>query len=157
MARSSACKVLETCQGSTVLMFLMYRRKNVDGMTPLCGTPCISTLLLKCPSSFTLADLSSRKHRIHLYILPETPLSSIFVRRPSCQTLSKVFIRLKKTETIFFFSWKAFSVFWVMRASWSSVLPISILGWWQYFLFFHFQKWYQSSVDHLLWKFDHSL
>ena len=53
-------------------------------------------LLLKWPSSFTLADLLCRKHRIYLYVLPETPLSSIFSRRPSRQTLSKTFVRSKK-------------------------------------------------------------
>ena len=89
-ARSSACRVLETCRGSTVVMLLMYRRKSVGEMTPPCGTPSrIFTLLLRWPSSFTLADLSCRKHRIHLYIFPEMPLSSIFSRRPSRQTLSK--------------------------------------------------------------------
>ena len=51
-ARSSACRVLETCRGSTVVMLLMYRRKSVGEMTPPCGTPsCIFTLLLKWPSS----------------------------------------------------------------------------------------------------------
>ena len=86
-------------------------------MTPPCGTPSrIFTLLLKWPSSFTLADLSCRKHRIHLIILPETLLSSIFSRGPSRQTLSKGFVRSKKTETTFFFSWKAFSISWAMRA-----------------------------------------
>ena len=121
--RSSACRVLETCRGSTVVMLLMYRRKSVGEMTPPCGTPSrIFTLLLRWPSSFTLADLSCRKHRIHLYIFPEMPLSSIFSRRPSRQTLSKAFVRSKKTETTFFFSWKAFSISWAMRASWSSVL-----------------------------------
>ena len=34
----------------------------------------------------------------------------------------KLFVRSKKTETTFFFSWKAFSISWAMRASWSSVL-----------------------------------
>ena len=101
-ARSSACRVLETCRGSTVVM-LMCRRKSVGEMTPPCGTPSrIFTLLLKWPSSFILADLSCRKHRVHLYILPEQPLSSIFSRRPSRQTLSKAFVRSKKTETTFF-------------------------------------------------------
>ena len=98
---------IQLCSLSTVshwvLMLLMYRRKTVGEMTPLCGTPRIFTLLLKWPSSFTLADLSCRKHPIHLYILPETPLSSIF-SRPSSQTLSKGFVRSKKTETTFFFS-----------------------------------------------------
>ena len=71
-ARSSACRLLETCTGSTVEM-LIYRRKSVGEMTPPCGTPSrIFMLFLKSPSSFTLADLSCRKHRIHLYILPET-------------------------------------------------------------------------------------
>ena len=61
------------------------------------------SLLLKWTSSFILADLSCRQHRIHLYILPEPPLSSIFSRRPSRQTLSKAFVRSKKTEATFFF------------------------------------------------------
>ena len=121
-AISSACMVLETCQGSTVVMLLMYGRRSVGEMTPPCGTPHSFTLLLKWPSSFTLDDLSCKKHQIHLYILPETPLSSIFSRKPSHQTLSKAFVRSKKIETTFFFSWKAFSVSWAMRASWSSVL-----------------------------------
>ena len=47
---------------------------SVGEMTPPCGTPHIFTLLLKWPSSFTLADLWCRKHRICLYILTETPL-----------------------------------------------------------------------------------
>ena len=67
-------------------------------MTPFCGTSHIFTLFLRCPSSFTFADLSCRKHRIHLYILPETPLSGIFSRRPSRQTLSKAFVRSKKLD-----------------------------------------------------------
>ena len=75
------------------MMLLMYRRKSVGEMTSPCGTPRIFTRLLKCPSSFTLADLSCRKHRVYLYILPEMPLSSIFSRRPSRQTLSKAFVR----------------------------------------------------------------
>ena len=37
-ARSSACRVLETCRGSTVMMLLMNRRKSVGEMTPPCGT-----------------------------------------------------------------------------------------------------------------------
>ena len=32
-ARSSACRVLETCRGSTVVMLLMYRRKSVGEMS----------------------------------------------------------------------------------------------------------------------------
>ena len=63
----------------------------------------IFTFLLKWPSSFTLADLSCRKHRIHLYILPETPLSSIFSRRPSRQTLSKAFVSQRKQRQPFSF------------------------------------------------------
>ena len=128
--RSSACRVLEKCLGSTVVMLLMFRRKSVGEMTPPFGTPHIFTLLLKWPSSFTLADLLCRKHWIHLHILIETPLSSIFSRRPSCQTLSKAFVRSKETETTFFLSWKAFSVSWTMRASFcTSVFPISCLCW----------------------------
>ena len=131
--------------GSTVVMLLMYRRKNVGEMTPPCGTPSrIFTLLLKWPSSFILADLSCRKHRIHLYILPEPPLSSIFSRRPSCQTLSKAFSRSKKTT--FFFSWKAFSIIWAMRASWSSVL-----------LCFRYPVWVGDSLFRYSKNVDYSL
>ena len=46
----------------------------------------------------------------------------IFSRRPSRQTLSKAFVKSKKSETTFLFSWKTFSTSWAMRASWSSVL-----------------------------------
>ena len=53
-------------------MLLMYRRKSVGEMTPPCGTPLIITLSLMYPSSLTFADLSHRKQRIHLYILPDT-------------------------------------------------------------------------------------
>ena len=101
-ARSSACRVLETCRGSTVVM-LIYRRKSVGEVTPPCGTPRIFTLLLKWPSNFILADLSCRKHRIRLYILPEPPLSSILSRRPSRLTLSKAFVRSMKTDNLFLF------------------------------------------------------
>ena len=149
IARSSACRVLETCRGSTVVMLLMYRRKSVGEMTPPCGTPSrIFTLLLKWPSSFILADLSCRKHRIHLYILPEPLLSSIFSRRPSRQTLSKAFVRSKKTENLFLF---LKGILYLLGNEGklifcASVFPISSLCLLQYFPFF--QKWYQSSVDY---------
>ena len=75
-ARSSTRRVLEACRD------VVDVQKSVGEMTPPCGTPRLFVCLLvflflfflcvhKCPSSFTLADLSCRKHRIHLYILPE--------------------------------------------------------------------------------------
>ena len=131
--RSSACRLLETCWGSTVAMLLMYRKKSVSDMTPPCGTPSrIFTLLLKWSSSFTLADLSCRKHRTHLYIPPETPLSCIFSKRRSRQTLSKVLLGRRKQRQPLFFSWKASSISWAMRARrifCASVFPISHLCW----------------------------
>ena len=78
-------------------MLLMYRTKNVGEMTPPCGTPSlILTLSLMYPSSLTLADLSCRKHWIHLYILPDTRLWSTFSRRPSRHTLSNAFCQIKE-------------------------------------------------------------
>ena len=86
------------------MMVLMHRRKRVDEITSPCGTTSrISMLLLRCPSSYTLADLLCEEHRIHLYIRPETPLSSICRRRPSRQILSEAFARSKKAETTFCF------------------------------------------------------
>ena len=76
------------------MMLLMYRRKSVGEMTPPCGTPSrILTVLLKWPPSFTLADMSYRKNRIHLNIFPETELSSIFSRRPSRQTINFCWVK----------------------------------------------------------------
>ena len=72
------------------MMLLIYRRKSVGEITPPCGTPGIFTLLLKCPSSFTIADLSCKKYRIHLYSLPErhTQVSSAGdLRARFCQKL----------------------------------------------------------------------
>ena len=104
---------METCQGSTVMM-LTYRRKSVSEISSLCGSPShIFMLLLRCPYSFTLADLLCKKHWIHMYILPETPFSGILSRGPSHQTLSKAFIRLKKAKTAFFcifFGYHSFSI-----------------------------------------------
>ena len=112
-ARSSACWVFNTCLGRMVVMLLIYRRKSVGEMTPPCGNPSL-ILTLMYPSSLTLADLSCRKQRIHLYLLPDTQLWSTFSRRPSRHTLSNAFVRSKKATTTFFF--------WAIRASWSSVL-----------------------------------
>ena len=53
-ARSSACRALEKCRGSTVVMLLMYRRKSVGKMTPPSGTPRIFTLVLDHPGLFLL-------------------------------------------------------------------------------------------------------
>ena len=104
-------------------MLFMYRRKSVGEMTPPCGTRSLILMLsLMYASSLTLADLSCRKHRIHLYILPDIRLWNTFSRRPSHHTLSNAFVRSKKTATTFFFSWNAFSISWTIRASWCSVL-----------------------------------
>ena len=112
-AKSSACRVFDTCLGRMVVMLLIYRRKSVGEMTPPCGTPSlILTHSLMHPYSLTLAGLESNGS-----ILPDTRLS----RRPSRHTLSNAFVRSKRTATTFFFSWNAFSISWAIKASWSSV------------------------------------
>jgi len=50
----------------------IYEEDCWQNNTP-CGTPSlIITLSLRCPSTFTRADLSWRKQRIHLCIRPDT-------------------------------------------------------------------------------------
>ena len=64
--------------------------QSVGEMTPPWGTPSlILTLSLMYSSSLTLSDLSCRKQRIHLYILPDTWLWSTFSSPLAipCQTL----------------------------------------------------------------------
>ena len=66
------------------------------------GTPSfISTLSLRCASTFTRSDLSWRKQRIRLYIRPDT-LAWITLRsNPSLHTLSKALDRSYNTATVF--------------------------------------------------------
>ena len=67
---------------------------DVGETTPPCGTPSlIFTLSLRCPSTFTRADQSWRKQRIHLYIRPDTPAWSTLRSNPSLHTLSKALDR----------------------------------------------------------------
>ena len=122
-AKSSACRVFDTCLGTVVVMSFIQTRKREGDTTPPCGTPSLNlTCLLIIPSTFTLAVLLKRKSLSHLYILPCTPARKSFSSSPSFQTLSKTFDRSKKTARTFFFSWKASSMPCVKRASLSSVL-----------------------------------
>ena len=62
------------------------------------NTPCvipslIFTLSLRCPSTFTRADLSWRKQRIHLNVRPDTPVWSTLRSNTSLHTLSKALDR----------------------------------------------------------------
>ena len=104
-ARSSACRLFETCLGIMLVMSFMYTKKSVGKRTPPCGTPSRSlTFLLWKPSTFTLAVLPKRQCLTHLCILLCTPARSSFKRRPSFQTLTKAFVKSKKTAKVFFFS-----------------------------------------------------
>ena len=60
-------------------MLWMYRRRRVGEMAPSCRTRLIFMLF----ATFDFADLSCKKHWPYQYILPETPLTSIFSKRPS--------------------------------------------------------------------------
>ena len=137
-ARSSARRMLETCRGSTVLMLLVYSRKSVGEISTPCGTPRIFTLLLKCPSSFTLANLSCKKHR---------SVSTFFQKRRSqvssagdllARCFQKRLSGRRNRNNLFLFLKGILCLLdnegqLIFRAS---VVPISSLCWWQYFLFF---------------------
>ena len=78
------------------------QRADFQFQSNSCGTPSlIFTLSLGCPSTFTRADLSRRKQRIHLYIRPDTPAWITLRSNPSLYTLSKALDRSYNTATVF--------------------------------------------------------
>ena len=96
-AKSSACRVFDTCRGTVVVIPFIQIRKRIGYTTPPCGIPSFSfTSLLIIPSTFTLAVLLKRKSLSHLYILPCTPTRESFSSSPYFQTLSKAFDRSKE-------------------------------------------------------------